>query len=80
LRNGPFVPSGGRAGRSRPEAAAFRLANHVWNAGLALLCAIAMIVPIVRVAVRVVVVVKVSGQLPAGGAQVGFFGADPNAI
>ena len=60
--------------------AAFRLANHLYGVGLAVVSAIAMIVPLVWIVVLVVLCVKATGKLRAAGVQVGLFGTDPDRV
>jgi hypothetical protein len=60
--------------------AAFRLANHLYGVGLAVVSAIAMIVPLVWIIVLVVLCVKATGKLRAAGVRVGLFGTDPDRV
>jgi len=60
--------------------AAFRLANHLYSVGIAIVSAFAMIVPLVWIVVLIVLCVKASGRLRAAGVQVGLFGVDPNRV
>ena len=60
--------------------AAYRLARKLHGVGSAVLCGIAMLVPIVWIVVLVVLSSKASKQLRAAGIHVGFFGADSSSI
>jgi hypothetical protein len=60
--------------------AVFLLANEVYNAIVATLCAILMIVPCISLLTLLVVNGKATAYLQQNGIRVGFMGANPNAI
>jgi hypothetical protein len=60
--------------------AAYRLAARLHGVGIAILAAIAMLIPILWIVVLVVLSARASRQLRAAGLRVGFFGVDPSSI
>ena len=60
--------------------AAFQLARRLYSTGAGIVCAGAMLFPVVWIGVLIFLCSKASKQLKAAGIHVGFFGADPNKI
>lgn len=60
--------------------AAFRLAQRLHGVAIAIVCGIAMLIPVVWIVVLVLLSSKASKQLKAAGVRVGFFGANPSSL
>lgn len=61
-------------------AAIFQLTRELYNVGIAVLCAILMIVPCISLITLLVVNGKATAYLQERGIKVGFMGTNPNSI
>ncbi len=58
----------------------FLLANRIYNVGVAIVCAILMLVPCISLITMLIVNQKATSILQASGVKVGLFGANPSSI